>query len=93
MKRPRPSALRRWLARTPPPAVLAVGYLTLIAVGGLLLMLPPMTHTPITLSDALFTSTSAVTVTFASLSASVVTASPSTWRTAGSSMVSPISAC
>lgn len=63
MKRPRPSALRRWLARTPPPAVLAVGYLTLIAVGGLLLMLPPMTHTPITLSDALFTSTSAVTVT------------------------------
>ena len=47
----------------PPPAVLAVGYLTLIAVGGLLLMLPPMTHTPITLSDALFTSTSAVTVT------------------------------
>ena len=58
-----PAALRRWLARTPPPAVLATGYLSLIAAGGLALMLPPMTRLPITLSDALFTATSAVTVT------------------------------
>lgn len=56
-------ALRRWLGRTPPPAVLAVLYLALILVGGLTLMLPFMTTKPITLSDALFTSTSAVTVT------------------------------
>lgn len=56
-------ALKRWLARTPPPAVLATGYMVLILLGGLALMLPWMTHKPITLSDALFTSTSAVTVT------------------------------
>ncbi|MEO1911608.1 MAG: potassium transporter TrkG [Paracoccus sp. (in: a-proteobacteria)] len=65
MKRPRAPqrALRRWLSRTPPPAVLAVGYLALIGLGGFLLMLPPMARAPITLMDALFTSTSAVTVT------------------------------
>ncbi|CAM3264382.1 TrkH family potassium uptake protein [Paracoccus nototheniae] len=66
MKRPRrrpPAIIRRWLARTPPPAVLAVGYLTLIGLGGLLLMLPPMARAPVSLSDALFTATSAVTVT------------------------------
>lgn len=38
-------------------------YLALIAAGGLTLMLPFMTRAPITLSDALFTATSAVTVT------------------------------
>nr|WP_111300854.1 potassium transporter TrkG [Paracoccus saliphilus] len=53
----------QWLARTPPPAVLATGYLALIVLGALLLMLPPMARTPVTLLDALFTSTSAVTVT------------------------------
>ncbi|WP_410218549.1 TrkH family potassium uptake protein [Paracoccus sp. (in: a-proteobacteria)] len=56
-------ALIRWLARTPPPAVLASGYLALIGTGAFLLLLPPMARTPISLSDALFTSTSAVTVT------------------------------
>lgn len=56
-------ALRRWLGRTPPPAVLASGYLALIGIGAVLLLLPPMTVQPITLMDALFTSTSAVTVT------------------------------
>lgn len=56
-------ALKRWLGRTPPPAVLASGYLALIGVGAVLLLLPPMTAEPITLMDALFTSTSAVTVT------------------------------
>lgn len=55
--------LSRWLSRTPPPAVLAAGYLALIVLGGLALMLPPMARVPITLMDALFTSTSAVTVT------------------------------
>lgn len=57
------AALSRWLSRTPPPAVLATLYLSLILAGGLGLMLPFMTHQPITFSDALFTSTSAVTVT------------------------------
>ena len=55
--------LARWLSRTPPPAVLAAGYLTLIVLGAVLLLLPPMARQPITLMDALFTSTSAVTVT------------------------------
>lgn len=56
-------AFLRWLARTPPPAVLAVLYLTLILLGGLALNLPMMARQDISLSDALFTSTSAVTVT------------------------------
>lgn len=64
MIRPRvPGRMRRWLGRTPPPAVLAAGYLALIVVGGLALMLPPMARAPVSLLDALFTSTSAVTVT------------------------------
>lgn len=53
----------QWLSRTPPPAVLATGYLALVVLGALLLMLPPMARTPVRLVDALFTSTSAVTVT------------------------------
>ncbi|MGZ3217361.1 TrkH family potassium uptake protein [Paracoccus sp. T5] len=53
----------KWLSRTPPPAVLATGYLALVVLGALLLMLPPMARTPVRLVDALFTSTSAVTVT------------------------------
>ena len=57
------AAFRRWLARTPPPAVLAVLYLSLILVGGAALSLPFMTTRPISFSDAIFTSTSAVTVT------------------------------
>lgn len=54
---------KRWLRRTPPTAVLATGYLLLILLGGFLLKLPISTTRPITLTDALFTSTSAVTVT------------------------------
>ncbi|MGR3199369.1 MAG: TrkH family potassium uptake protein [Paracoccus sp. (in: a-proteobacteria)] len=42
---------------------MAAGYLTLIVLGAVLLLLPPMARQPITLMDALFTSTSAVTVT------------------------------
>lgn len=56
-------AVRRWLGRTPPPAVLASLYMMLIVIGGLALKLPLMTTAPLSLSDALFTSTSAVTVT------------------------------
>jgi trk system potassium uptake protein len=56
-------ALSRWLSRTPPPAVLASGYGALIRLGILLPLLPPMAHQPLTLTDAPFTSTSAVTVT------------------------------
>ncbi|SET21270.1 TrkH family potassium uptake protein [Paracoccus homiensis] len=56
-------AFARWLGHTAPPAVLAVLYMVLILIGALLLLLPPMAHTPLTPSEALFTSTSAVTVT------------------------------
>lgn len=55
--------VQRWLARTPPPAVLASLYMGLILLGGVALQLPVMTITPISLSDAIFTSASAVTVT------------------------------
>lgn len=63
MKNRLSSALRRWLARTPPPAVLAMLYMVLILAGGLVLKLPFMARSAITLSEALFTSASAVTVT------------------------------
>lgn len=46
-----------------PPAVLALLYLGLILLGAVLLLLPGATVRPIGFSDALFTSTSAVTVT------------------------------
>lgn len=49
--------------KLPPPAVLALLYAVLIVTGGLLLMLPVATHATINWSDALFTATSAVTVT------------------------------
>lgn len=46
-----------------PPGVLALGFLGLILLGSLLLLLPFATTAPITLLQALFTATSAVTVT------------------------------
>ncbi|MFC0228968.1 TrkH family potassium uptake protein [Serratia aquatilis] len=46
-----------------PPAVLAIGFLILVLIGCLLLLLPAATHKPLTVLQALFTSTSAVTVT------------------------------
>ncbi|MCQ0969786.1 Ktr system potassium transporter B [Paracoccus sp. TK19116] len=55
--------LSRWLARRPPPAVLATLYLILIIIGAALMYLPFTTTRPITVMEALFTSTSAVTVT------------------------------
>ncbi|QPC42453.1 Ktr system potassium transporter B [Kaustia mangrovi] len=56
------SAIHRSI-RIPPPAFLAVLYGVLIAAGTALLMLPGATTQPIGWSDALFTATSAVTVT------------------------------
>ncbi|QFT59339.1 Ktr system potassium uptake protein B [Sulfitobacter sp. THAF37] len=47
----------------PPPAVLGLLYLVFIVIGGLLLWLPVSHNGGIGLSEALFTSTSAVTVT------------------------------
>lgn len=47
----------------PPPAVLALLYGALIGVGALLLKLPVATHVAIDWSEALFTATSAITVT------------------------------
>src|SRR3546814_18841700 len=46
-----------------PPVVLACGFLLLILLGCALLLLPIATHKPISVFDALFTATSAVTVT------------------------------
>ncbi|WP_417476080.1 TrkH family potassium uptake protein [Leisingera sp.] len=61
----RPSKLvKRFVTlRIPPPAVLALFYLAFIIVGALLLWLPISHHGDIGLGEALFTSTSAVTVT------------------------------
>ena len=55
--------LRHRLNRMPPPAVLALSYLALVVMGGLALMLPFAATRPLTLLEALFSSTSAVTVT------------------------------
>lgn len=49
--------------RLNPPVLLMLLYAVLILVGGGLLMLPFAARVPVTLSDALFTSASAVTVT------------------------------
>lgn len=61
----RPSKLVKRFAtlRMPPPAVLVIFYLAFIIVGALLLWLPISHHGDIGLGEALFTSTSAVTVT------------------------------
>lgn len=47
----------------PPPAVLALIYVLLVLSGTVLLMLPWATHVPLGWNEALFTATSAVTVT------------------------------
>ena len=46
-----------------PPAVLAVMYLMIVALGALLLWLPVSHHGKVGLGEAIFTATSAVTVT------------------------------
>ena len=53
----------RRLSRLPPPLILAVLYAVLILIGALLFLLPFAVTREITFSDALFTATSAVTVT------------------------------
>ena len=63
MTRPLRSAVKRGLTNTPPPAVLSISYMVLILLGAAALKLPFMSTQPITLGEALFTSTSAVTVT------------------------------
>jgi len=52
---------RAW--RYSPPAILAAGFLVLIALGALLLWLPVSSHAGLAFSQALFTACSAVTVT------------------------------
>lgn len=47
----------------PPPAVLALLYAILIVAGAVLLKVPGAAHAPFSWSDAIFTATSAVTVT------------------------------
>jgi len=53
----------RGSVRLPPTAVLALIYLVLVALGAVLLMLPAATTEAIDWSEAVFTATSAVTVT------------------------------
>lgn len=55
--------LARSAARIPPPLMLAVLYATLILLGAVALKLPVAQTRPLGWSDAIFTSTSAVTVT------------------------------
>lgn len=62
MPRQKRSLFRR-LATMPPPLILAVLYAILVVVGAGMLKLPVSHRSAITWSDALFTSTSAVTVT------------------------------
>ena len=57
-----PRRLRRSL-RLPPPATLTLLYAGLVVLGGALLKLPFAANVPVTWSDAVFTSASAVTVT------------------------------
>ncbi|MBL39426.1 MAG: Ktr system potassium transporter B [Xanthomonadales bacterium] len=57
------SVFGRRAINIPPSGVLMLTYLLLIAVGTMLLMLPAATHGGISWSDAVFTATSAVTVT------------------------------
>ena len=56
------SSQRLWVKLTP-PMLLMLLYAFLILLGAALLLLPIAARVPVTLSDALFTSTSAVTVT------------------------------
>ncbi|WCR08963.1 Ktr system potassium transporter B [Paracoccus fistulariae] len=55
--------VRQRLHHSSPPAVLGLGYLVLVILGALALKLPVATTAPISMMDALFTSTSAITVT------------------------------
>src|SRR6056297_1028095 len=63
MQFPLLSGLARRTIALPPSGILVVTYVTLIAAGSALLMLPAMTTASISWSDAMFTAASAVTVT------------------------------
>lgn len=63
MKFKRPLVARSRNLELSPPLILALSFLVLIALGAGLLLLPFATHQNIGVSDALFTATSAVTVT------------------------------
>ncbi|MBU2580933.1 MAG: TrkH family potassium uptake protein [Alphaproteobacteria bacterium] len=63
MKLPAQLRVRKARLNISPPGVLALLYAVLIAAGALLLKLPVSVTSPISWSDALFTSASAVTVT------------------------------
>ncbi|MGR3794322.1 TrkH family potassium uptake protein [Vannielia sp. SX4] len=56
-------SLARRLADLPAPLILAGGYAAFIVLGAVLFRLPFTSHVPVGWSDALFTATSAVTVT------------------------------
>lgn len=55
--------MARWLIQVPPPLILSALYAGLVMIGASIFMLPISTTGPITWSDALFTATSAITVT------------------------------
>ncbi len=57
------SRRKNLVAKLPPPLVLVLLYASLIFIGTLGLKLPVATNTPISWSDAIFTASSAVTVT------------------------------
>jgi trk system potassium uptake protein TrkH len=54
---------QRLIDRLPPPLVLCILYVALVGLGAALLLAPSASTRPITVSDAIFTATSAVTVT------------------------------
>lgn len=58
-----PGTAKAVLSAVPPPLILAALYAVLIVMGAVVLVLPVSYTVPVTWSDALFTSTSAVTVT------------------------------
>lgn len=60
---PKLTSVKRRKLKLSPPSVLLLGFLVLIALGTLLLLSPWATTEPISFTQALFTATSAVTVT------------------------------
>ena len=73
-----------------PPSIIALGFLALILVGSILLILPVSHHGDVTWFQAVFTATSAVTITGLSVVnvgeaytvfGKIVIISPAMWRT------------
>lgn len=59
----KPKTFSKSSLKISPPLVLLLGFVLLIVIGTALLLLPIAAHTPTSIIDALFTATSAVTVT------------------------------